>query len=161
MELRTDVPALLGYLDNLDEVGSGVDAHTLHASGLVFFLVFIVELIAMAMALMNGLHFSIGLRNTTVGSELALIGAQSHGATHLRDAFLFLHDVDNVVRRVGIHFSAVGILVAQDIAGKLDDHHLHTETDAEGRNIVRTGVFRSDNLAFDATLTKASSLFTK
>ena len=51
MDLRTDVPALLGYLDNLYEAGSGVDAHTLHASGLVFFLVFIVELLAMAMAL--------------------------------------------------------------------------------------------------------------
>ena len=64
MELRTDIPALLRYLDYLHKVGGRIDAYTLHASLLVFFLVFIVELVTMAMALTNGRSFSIGLRST-------------------------------------------------------------------------------------------------
>ena len=51
VKLGADVPALLGYLDNLDEVGGGVDAYTLHASPFVLFLIGIVELIAVAVAL--------------------------------------------------------------------------------------------------------------
>jgi hypothetical protein len=51
VELRTDIPSLFWYLDYLDKIGGRVDTHALHTSGFVFFLVFIVELIAMAMAL--------------------------------------------------------------------------------------------------------------
>ena len=51
MELCTDVPALLRNLDNLDEVGGGVDTHTLHAGLLIFLSVGIVELVAVAMTL--------------------------------------------------------------------------------------------------------------
>ena len=53
MELCADVPTLVGYLDNLDEVGGRVDAYALHAGLLVFLLILIVELIAMAMAFLD------------------------------------------------------------------------------------------------------------
>ena len=53
MELGADVPAFVWYLDNLNEVCRRIDAHALHACLLVFFLIGIVELIAMAMPLLN------------------------------------------------------------------------------------------------------------
>ena len=57
--------------------------------------------------------------------------------------------------RLGIHLTTVRVLIAQHVTGKFDDHHLHTQTDAEGGDILGTGVFRSDDLAFYATLAEA------
>ena len=56
---------------------------------------------------------------------------------------------------VACKLHAVGIGIAQHIAGKLNHHHLHAQTDAEGGNVVGAGVFGGDNLALDTTLTKA------
>ena len=55
----------------------------------------------------------------------------------------------------GSHLRAIGILVAQHVAGELNDHHLHAQTDAEGWNVVGTGIFCSNDLTLDATLTEA------
>ena len=54
-----------------------------------------------------------------------------------------------------VHFCRVGVGEAKNVAGKLYDHALHAETDAEGRHIVFTTPFESDELAFDASLTEA------
>ena len=51
VELGTYVPLLLRNLYYLYQVSSGVDTYTLHTVLLVFLLVFVVELIAMAVAL--------------------------------------------------------------------------------------------------------------
>ena len=51
VELGSDVPALVGNLDNFHEVGGGIDAHALHAGPLVLLLILVVELVAMAVAL--------------------------------------------------------------------------------------------------------------
>ena len=61
------------------------------------------------------------------------------------------------MRRVGVHLGTIGVLVAQHVAGKLDDHHLHAETDAEGGNVVRAAVLGGDDLALDAALSEAGA----
>ena len=155
MELRADIPALLGNLHDLHQVGGRIDTHALHTLGLVLLLILIVELIAVTVALRNQSLVAIGLVNLTAFYQLTLIGSQTHGTAHLRDGFLFLHDINHVMRRLVVHFRTVGIFVTQYVAGKLNDHHLHAQTDAERWDIVRTGVFRSNDLAFDATLTEA------
>ena len=78
------------------------------------------------MALFYQCLFAIGLVNATALQQLALVGAQSHGTTHLGDVLLLLHHIDNIVRRLLVHLAAVGILIAQDVACKLYHHHLHT-----------------------------------
>ena len=55
----------------------------------------------------------------------------------------------------GSHLRTIGILVAQHVTGKLDDHHLHAQTDAEGGDVVGATILRSDNLTLDATLSEA------
>ena len=54
-----------------------------------------------------------------------------------------------------VHLTAVGIGITQYVAGELDHHHLHTQTDTESWDIVRTGVFCGDDLAFDTSLTES------
>ena len=54
-----------------------------------------------------------------------------------------------------VHFTAVGVLIAQHVAGELDDHHLHTQTDAEGGDVVGASVFGGDNLALDTACAEA------
>ena len=53
MELGADIPSLFRNLDDFHQVGSGINAHTLHARSLIFILVLVVELIAMAMPLLD------------------------------------------------------------------------------------------------------------
>ena len=54
----------------------------------------------------------------------------------------------------GSHFCTIRIFVAEDVTGKLDDHHLHTQTNAEGGDVVSASVFDCDNLTLDATLSE-------
>ena len=56
-----------------------------------------------------------------------------------------------------VHLTAIGILVTQHVAGKLYHHHLHTQTDTEGGDVMGAGVFGSNNLALYTTLTEAGA----
>ena len=50
MELRADIPALVRYFYDFYQIGSRIDACTLHASSLKLIQIAIIKLIAMAMA---------------------------------------------------------------------------------------------------------------
>ena len=70
---------------------------------------------------------------------------------------MILHDVYDVVGCLLVHLTAIGILVTQHVAGKLNDHHLHTQADTKGRYIIVASVFCCDNLTLYTTLTKAGT----
>ena len=57
--------------------------------------------------------------------------------------------------RVGVHLAAIGIGQAENVARKLDDHHLHAQTDAEAGHIVGAGILGGQNLALRAALSEA------
>ena len=59
------------------------------------------------------------------------------------------------MRSLLVHLAAVGVGIAQHVAGKLYHHHLHAQTDAESRDVVRAAVVGSYNLALDATLSES------
>ena len=59
------------------------------------------------------------------------------------------------MRRLRVHFIAVGIAITQYVTGKFNDHHLHAETNAKGRDIVRTSVFRGNDFSLNASCSKA------
>ena len=61
------------------------------------------------------------------------------------------------MRRVCRHLTAVGIRIAQHIPGKLYRHHLHAQTDAKGRNIVRPGVLCGYQFSLNAPLTETGT----
>ena len=55
----------------------------------------------------------------------------------------------------GVHFGTVGVGIAQDVACKLNHHHLHAETDAEGGFIVLTAIASGQNFTLCSTLSEA------
>ena len=61
MELCADIPTFLWYLHDFHQVGIGVDTYAFHALGLVLLLIFVVELVAMAMTLFYKRFLAIGL----------------------------------------------------------------------------------------------------
>ena len=54
-----------------------------------------------------------------------------------------------------VHLTTVSILKSQHVTSKLNNHHLHTQTDSKGWNIMDPTVFRSDNFTVNASLSKA------
>ena len=53
-----------------------------------------------------------------------------------------------------VHLTAVGVFHTEDIARELNNHHLHSETDAEGRYVVGSGIFCGSYLSFYSTLSE-------
>ena len=156
MELGADEPAVAGDFNNLDQVALGVRPDAFHAILLVFVFVFVVELISMAMTFAD-LERSVYLGHTAVFAKCAAVCTQAHGTAHIDDGFLFLHHVDDIMRGFGVHLAGVGIFVAQHVAGKFDDHHLHAEAHTEGREVVDARILHSDDFPFDAALSKAGA----
>ncbi len=123
-------------LHDLDDrpvrAGSGGDQSAL-LKGLA---VFVIELIAMAMTLVNEIRL-ISRMGQTAGDERARPGAQSHGAATILDRVLFIQQRDHRVLRGRIEFGAVGVVQAEGAAGEFDDGGLHAQADAEIRDVAR------------------------
>ena len=80
------------------------------------------------------------------GCEHRVIRAEAHGATHVGDVALVVHEVDHRVRGVRVHLGRVGTGQAHHMAGELDRHHLEAEAQPEARQAgsrVRTPQRRS------------------
>ena len=156
MELGADEPGVVGEFDDFDEVGVGIGADALHAVLLEVGEVAVVEFVAVAVALLDG-----GLAVDGVGlaafAQLAGVGSEAHSAAHAGDGLLLFHEVDDGVLCVGCHLCAVGIGVAERVAGKFDDHHLHAEADAEGGDVVGAGVLDGGDFAFGASLSETGA----
>ena len=109
------------------------------------------------MALADEDFSAVGLVGAAAGDEFAVVSTEAHRAAHLGDGLLLLHEVDDVVGRVGVHLAAVGVGIAENVAGKLDDHHLHAEADTEGGQVVGAAILGGEDFALSATLAKAGT----
>ena len=154
MVLHAYVPAVVDRLHSLYKSVLRVEANAAHACCVEVVAEVVVELIAVAVAL-HDVVYAISLVYLAVWQQMAWIAAQTHGAAHVCDVLLFLHDVDDIVWRVLIHLAAVGIGQFENIARILDDHDLHAEADAECRHVVLAAVLRCDDLALYASCAKA------
>ena len=151
MILGADEPAVVRKFDNFDEVCGGVFAYAFHTGLLEAGAEVVVELEAVAVAFADA-GLAVGLGGAGAGKEVAVVGAEAHGASHGGDRLLFLHEVDDVVGGVGLHLRRVGFGEAEDVAGELDDHTLHSEADAEGGDVVLAAPFQGRVLSLDAAL---------
>ncbi len=154
MVLDADEPFQRRDLDRLDKARLRVLARAHHAGGLELALVLVVELEAVAVALLDVL-LAVGLEDFRAGLQVAIIGAEAHGAAHVGDVLLLFHEVDHLVGRVGFHLGGVGVLEAYDVAGELDHHALHAQADAQAGDVVLASVFDGGELALDAALAEA------
>lgn len=154
VELAADVPFERRNLHDLDETSIRVCSRSYHASLFELLKELGVVLVAMAVALAN-IGLAVYLVGTAAGLDGTIVCTKTHRASLIGDIFLILHDVDDRVWSSMIHLGAVGLLPTEDVAGELDDGHLHTEADAEERNIVLTSVTSGDDLALDAAIAEA------
>ena len=111
----------------------------------------------MTVALHDVLHAAVCLACTAAGTDTAWIRPEPHRPAHLGNVLLLFHDVDDVIRSVRIHLAAVRLGQTEDVPGELDHHHLHSQAYTETRNIILTGISRSDYLTFDAALSEAGT----
>ena len=156
VELGSDKPFQGGYLYYLHQVRFRIDARTLHAGRFILCLICVVELIAVAVALLYVFR-AIGLVGFAAFLQYAFVSAQTHRAAHIGNGLLLFHDVDNVVRCLFIHFARIGICVSQYVAGKFNGNALHAQADTECRNIVRTRIFDGYELSGNATFAETRS----
>ena len=106
------------------------------------------------MALLD-VELSIGLCNFCAILQVTGISAQAHRAAQVGDALLLLHQVDDVVRGLGVDLYAVGIGHAQHVAGILNDHALHAVANAKRGDIMLAAPLQGGKLALGASLAKA------
>ncbi len=99
-------------------------------------------------------HDGLAVRvvHTTPGLEDGVVGAEPLGAALVADVALVVHQVDDRVRRVGIHLRGVGADEPHHVAGELDRHRLQAEAQAEARDVVLTGVPGGSDLALEAAV---------
>ena len=91
-----------------------------------------------------------------MGIYLAGIQPQAHGATHILHIQLLRHQIDNGMSAFRSKFRAIGISHTANVAGKLNHSTLHTQANAEERNLLFASILNGLNFAFDTTVTKAT-----
>src|SRR3989441_2533560 len=155
VELARDKPRVVGQLDDLDQASVGREPAEHHAPLAHHLTIFVVELEAMAVALVHDL-LSIGLVCVGTRQQLAWIEAKSHRTAHLVDVSLFGHEVDDRCRGERGELRRVGIRRLELLAREIDHRALHAETEAQIRNAVVPRVARGDDLAFDAAIAKTT-----
>ena len=134
LELRVELCAQMevtaGQLYSLYQTTVGAGAGNNKTGVLHLLTVVVVELVAVAVALPD-LALAVALGHLGAGQDGAGVLAQTHGAALGDVALLVGHQVDDVVMTLGGELAGVGVGVAQNVAGELHDHDLHTEADAE------------------------------
>ena len=152
--LRADIPAFFGDLHHFHKFCLGVASDAFHAALLEGLQEIVVELEAVAVAFAD-LGRAVSLGGFRAGKELALVGSETHRASHVGDRFLLLHEVDHVIGCLGVHFGGVGVFEAEHVAGELDHHALHSEADAESRHVMLATPFQGGELTLDSALAEA------
>ena len=155
VELCAEVEVTARQLHGLHKAAVGAGAGDDQTGVLHLLTVVVVELVAVAVALPD-LALAVALGHLGAGQDGAGVLAQTHGAALGDAALLVGHQVDDVVMTLGGELAGVGVGVAQNVAGELHDHDLHTEADAEVGDIVLAGVLCGLYHAFDAAVAKAA-----
>src|SRR3954468_13846670 len=130
MELHRDVPRVRRQLDDLDELAVERAADDLQALVGQRLLVEAVELVAMAMPLVD--HVAAVQRvRLGAGAQLARVGAEPHRAAEIVDAEQVAQLVDQVGLRLGRTLGRIGIRQAAHVPRILDCRPLEAVADAE------------------------------
>src|SRR5690554_196135 len=125
----------------------------------------VVDFVTVAMTLTNGLLTVTG-GNGRADCEHTVLCTQAHGATQVRRFSARFGGTTGVeplgdqandrLRGMLTEFSTVGVFQSGHVAGVFDNRHLHAQADAQVRNLVLAGILNRADLAFHATLTKAT-----
>ena len=151
MRLGADPEGVTAQLDELHQAIVGRGARAPEVGVVEAGAVAGVELVAVAVPLRHD-RGAVGLGDLRALGQLGDVGAEPHGAAHVGDAALRVHEVDHRVRGGGIELARVRTGEAEDVPGVLDRHHLQAEAQAEARDLVLAGVAGRHDLALGAPL---------
>ena len=99
------------------------------------------------------LAVSLGADGT--GGQFAAVLAQSHGVTQIFKV-LILHQSDDGIGRIGVHFSGIGHGQAQFMPGKFDHGHLHSKAQAQEGQTILPRVADRGHFTFQSAGTEAA-----
>ena len=146
---------MAGQLHDLHQPPVGREACKRQAGCRELLPVVIVELVAVAVALVNMLP-AIGRRRPAALHQLTGPAAKAHGAALVRDIHLIRHQVDDRIGGPGVQLAGVSPRKARHIPGKPHHCHLHPQADAQEGHLVLPGVPDGADLALHAPAAKAS-----
>src|SRR6266545_4672825 len=139
LELRVKLAAhevrVVVELDHLDEVQVRVHAREDHPGLLVLRAVRVVELEAVAVALLDELG-AVKLSRLRPVPERAGVAPEPHRPALVCDPLLALHERDDRVRGLVVELERVRPVEAEHGPPELDDGHLEPEADAEERDLL-------------------------
>src|SRR5215471_492856 len=130
VELHRDVPRMRRQLDHLDELPVERASHDLEPALGERLLVETVELVAMAVTLVDHVAAVERVRLRS-GLQLARVGPQPHGAAEIVHAEQIAQLVNDVGLRFGRAFGGVGVRQTTHVPRELDRSPLESVTDAE------------------------------
>ena len=151
MELAGHEPRMVRELDDLDETAVWRDAAEDHPGLAEHLAVLVVELEAMAVALVHDL-LAVCLVGESARGQLARVQAEAHRAAHLIDVALLGHQVDDRGRGERGELGRVGVGRVQGLAREVDHGALHAEAQAQVRDAVVARIARRDHLALYAAV---------
>ena len=114
-----------------------------------------VEFIAVAMPLGDFQH-TVGLRGERARLQPRRPRAQTHGAAQFVNSPQLAQLIDDAMRSGRIEFRAVRPLQAADVSREFDDRALHSQANAEVRDLAGSGILDAAQHAGDSTLPKAA-----
>ena len=154
-QLRRPVTVRLRQLDDFDEVTVRVHAREHEACLAEPVAEVVVDLVAVAVALLDGGRPGVDLLRQRALAEGARVGAQAHGAALVGDRLLLGHHRDDRRRVVGVELGRVRLGQPGDVARELDRGDLHPEADAEERDARLARPADRLDLAVDAAVAEA------
>ena len=156
MELDAHEPGVVFPLHDLHQAAVGGQSGQGQAAGLQLRPELVVELIAVAVPLGN-VQGAVGfIGKGVLPGDPAGAGAQAHGAPLGGDPHLVGHEGDDRVLGGLGELPGVGVLHGAQVAGGLDDRHLHPQADAEEGNLVLPGVPHGGNHPLNAPVPEAA-----
>lgn len=145
VELSGDHTRVICELDNLDELSIGRRPRNDETIVLKCLTISIIELIAVSMSF-GYLGGTVRLLGETSFFDGTWIRSESHRPSLGTDRFLILHEVDYLMFGCVVEFFGIGTSETTDIASEFDRHNLRSETESEVRDLVRTSIFRGEDL---------------
>src|ERR1035437_7876162 len=155
MELAAEIPRMVADLADLDVGIVGRLARDLEARRLQALFVFPIELVAVAMALVDFAR-AVGVVCHAPIAQAASPASQPHGAAQLVDTLEFAEFEDDAVRRARVELGGIGGFHPAHIAGEFDHQGLHAETDPEVRHLALAGELDGVEHAIDAAFAEAA-----
>src|SRR4051794_4314450 len=147
--LRGDEERVVLEFDDLDQPLVGRRARSDQARGLQPRTQADVDLVAVAVALVDDALVVIERTRARARVELDGVGPEPHRPAEVGDLLLLGQQVDDGVRRLGVELCRIGAVHLRHVARELADGDLHPQADPEVGDPALAGDLRGADLALD------------